>query len=579
MAATTPSKVSIDPQCESPNEARIRDHLCKNAGNPISRLHLHPNYSRHLHSQIAVPTMTFATRSVPFSNAFTTKFRNYDGNFLREMDLSSPDFVGIWDVASICPVQTIDPRCLMKVDDIQRLEADTEVETELWGTEASESEGETGSERERERERKGTLSARPMRSSTGTARPDGMKTSRGSSTAGWCSVSSLSSDTSSDDNRSLPDAQHFSPLKTSSHPVFSTANHPFQRSYTTGVKTHPANKSPSNYSPSQKEISLPPFQDENPFPPPPFLLSSISENIAPPFQSQNVFVQRDSMRSPSDDEKRRTTRPPPKLSNLYSRREWMTSTWQNPAVINTVSQPPHNPLVPSLPLSADIDQSPPPQSQTRDSRSVGIFSPSYSEPKIHSIAQSPSPHATTTTAVPQGASDGSLSSVPSYLGQATPQIKVYDSIAMISTASPPPIPDPLLLNRVRALRQSHKTGRKRPRNPDDPPRRSKRLEIDDAEKVKEGPWTKEELRLLEQMKSGPRYSTWREMAAKLNREVQDIKEAWGAVLRERQERDHKVARITQLAAEYDRIKWGVIATVMGIEIDECISLASELELF
>ena len=261
----------------------------------------------------------------------------------------------------------------------------------------------------------------------------------------------------------------------------------------------------------------------------------------------------------------------------------MTSVCLNPtAFINAVSQSPlissQNSLVPSLSPSADIYQLQPPQSQKRDLRYVGLFSPSYTESEVQWTTLSPSQHATSAVIVPQLVHDSSISSFAPDLEQHTPQIKLSDSGAVISTPSPRPIPDPPINRRLRVLRESHTTGRKRPHGSDAPPRRSKRLEIDDAAEVKDRLWTSEELGLLKRMKSGPRHSTWREIAAKLNREVGDIKETWRAVLRERQTRDWKVAKITQLAAEHDRIKWGVIATVMGIEIDECISLASELEL-
>jgi predicted transcriptional regulator len=72
------------------------------------------------------------------------------------------------------------------------------------------------------------------------------------------------------------------------------------------------------------------------------------------------------------------------------------------------------------------------------------------------------------------------------------------------------------------------------------------------------------------MKSGERYYTWKEIAGELGREEGDVKRTWARGLKER--------RIRELSVEYERIKWGVIAQVMGIGVEECVDLASELEL-
>jgi hypothetical protein len=85
-----------------------------------------------------------------------------------------------------------------------------------------------------------------------------------------------------------------------------------------------------------------------------------------------------------------------------------------------------------------------------------------------------------------------------------------------------------------------------------------------------GEWTTQEKEKLERMKSGERYYTWKEIAGKLGREEEDVKRTWARGLKER--------RIRELSVEYERIKWGVIAQVMGIDVDECVELASELEL-
>jgi len=546
----------------------------QNVDEPILSL-ISPTHAIHTlpsPHQVAAPIMTFSARPIPFSSAFTAKIRDHDWNFFREMDFSSPDLVGTWDVVDICPVQTIDPRWLMTFDDIQRLEADEEVKTGKWGTEGSKSDGETESDEEAEAE--ATLTARSVRPSTGTTVSAGsgkMKSPQDSNTGRPRAVSSPSVRTTSDDNHSPPDTQHFSQLETPSRDAVFTARHPPQRSYPIWSKGGPAENSMPNNSRSQKNFWSPPIQDETPFLPPSFLPRSISTNISSPIPLRKAFVQRDFTRSLPDDEKGRTSAPPSTSSKQYSRKEWMTCTSLNPtALINTVSQSPsissQSSLVPSLSPSTDIHQSRPPNPQKRDSRFVGIFSPSYTESEVQPAALPPSPDAASTTTVPELVPDCSISSF------------APDSRAVISTQSPPPVPDPSVRSRMRVLRASSTRGRKRPHSSDAPPRRSKRLEIDDAAEVKDGLWSYEELGLLERMKSGPRHSTWLEIAEKLNREVGDIKETWRAVLRERQTRDWKVARITHLAAEHDRIKWGVIATVMGIEIDECISLASELEL-
>jgi hypothetical protein len=88
--------------------------------------------------------------------------------------------------------------------------------------------------------------------------------------------------------------------------------------------------------------------------------------------------------------------------------------------------------------------------------------------------------------------------------------------------------------------------------------------------VGKGEWTNAEKERLERMKSGGRYYNWKEIAGELGREEGDVKRTWARVLRER--------RIRELSVEYERIKWGVIAQVVGIAVEDCVDLASELEL-
>jgi hypothetical protein len=121
-------------------------------------------------------------------------------------------------------------------------------------------------------------------------------------------------------------------------------------------------------------------------------------------------------------------------------------------------------------------------------------------------------------------------------------------------------------------------------------------------------WTEEELRRVGKLRRSKKRLSWREIAREMDREVVDVRTTWRKRVKPRvmtpapatttedvEEGDlwdeykvyfppmvmrlmGQIRRLGELSDEYDRVKWGVIGKVMGIDWETCSSKAKELHL-